>query len=307
VHATAWVENLPHLVDRTIPAQPETAMGPERIRTPILAANSIHEQEAGAADDTLSIEARYLAEIDELKRRNSELEAAVIARDDFLAIAAHELRNPMTPILGQVERLNRMVAHDLCTGIQIRTALDLIEQLVRLFIKRATTLLDVSRMTSGKLTLRVETFDVNQLVRRVVQAHEPNAEHAGSALTYAEQEPVMAALDALAVEQILDNILLNALRYGCGQPIDVTLGYSDAQVWTVVKDRGMGISQRDQSRIFQRFEQAVSGDTHGGFGVGLWVVGQLVQAMGGEIKVDSAVNQGTSFKVTLPRFITQTR
>jgi signal transduction histidine kinase len=213
----------------------------------------------------------------------------------------------MTPILGQVERLNRMVAQGSCTRIQIRTALDLIEQLVRLFIKRATTLLDVSRMNSGKLTLRVETFDVNQLVRRVVKAHQPNAEHAGSALTYTEQEPVMAALDALAVEQILDNILLNALRYGCGQPIDITLGYNDAEVWTVVKDRGMGISQRDQSRIFQRFEQAVSRDTHGGFGVGLWVVGQLVQAMGGEIIVDSAVNEGTSFKVTLPRFIARTR
>jgi signal transduction histidine kinase len=96
------------------------------------------------------------------------------------------------------------------------------------------------------------------------------------------------------------------LRYGGGKPIDITLGHSDALIWTVVKDRGIGIPLKDQSKIFERFEQAVSSATQGGFGVGLWVVGQLVQAMGGEIKVDSAVNEGTSFQVTLPRFIAQT-
>jgi two-component system OmpR family sensor kinase len=247
-----------------------------------------------------------LAKVEELKARIAELQAAVAARDDFLAVAAHELRNPMTPILGQVERLNRMAARGSCNPDQIRTGLNLIEQLVRLFIKRATTLLDVSRMTSGKLMLHVEAFDASALIRRIVDAHEPAAEHLGSVLAYREQAPVMVALDALALEQILDNILLNALRYGGGKPIDITLGHSDALIWTVVKDRGIGIPLKDQSKIFERFEQAVSSATQGGFGVGLWVVGQLVQAMGGEIKVDSAVNEGTSFQVTLPRFIAQT-
>jgi two-component system OmpR family sensor kinase len=247
-----------------------------------------------------------LTEIDALKKRIAELETAVAARDDFLAIAAHELRNPMTPILGQVERLNRLVTRGLCTSAQISAGLNLIEQIVRLFVKRSTTLLDVSRMTGGKLRLHVETFDLHQLIQRVTKAHEPTAEHSGCILNYAEVGPVLVALDALAVEQILDNILLNALRYGGGHPVDIALGHSEDRVWTLVRDRGLGISQKDQSRIFQRFEQAVSHSPHGGFGVGLWVVGQLVHAMGGEIEVDSAVNEGTTFKVTLPRFIAQT-
>jgi two-component system, OmpR family, sensor kinase len=252
-------------------------------------------------------EAQSPTEIEQLKRRIAELEEAVAARDNFLATAAHELRNPMTPILGQVERLNRMVSRGSWNAAQIGAGLDLVEQLVRLFIKRSTMLLDVSRMTSGKLVLHVETFDLDLLVRRVVKAHDPTAEHAGSILVYVEQPPLMVALDALAVEQILDNILINALRYGCGRPIDISIGHSDTRVWAVVRDRGVGISPKDQSRIFQRFEQAVSCAKHGGFGVGLWVVGQLVQAMGGEITVDSVVNEGTTFKVTLPRFIAQTR
>jgi two-component system OmpR family sensor kinase len=234
--------------------------------------------------DTLvsTSEADRAAEIEDLKRQIAELHIAVAARDDFLAIAAHELRNPMTPILGQVERLNRMIAGGASDPVQTRTTVRLIGQLVRQFIKRATLLLD-------------------QLIKRVVKALQPAAEHAGSSLAYEQDMPVIVSLDALAVEQILDNILLNALRYGCRRPVHITLGQGDTLIWIVVRDQGIGISQADQARIFHRFEQAVSMATHGGFGVGLWVVGQLVQAMGGRVKIDSAVNEGTSFTVTLPR------
>jgi two-component system, OmpR family, sensor kinase len=295
------------IVDRVDSVQPELAEGLEPGRTPLLGAIAIRAKDASSGHHASPMEAHRLAEIDQLKRRIAELESAVAARDNFLATAAHELRNPMTPILGQAERLNRMVARGAYTPAQISAGLDLLEQLVRLFVKRSTTLLDISRMTSGKLRLHVETFDAELLVRRVVKAHEPTAEHVGSLLAYVEQAPLMVALDALAVEQVLDNILLNALRYGCGRPIDIALGRSDTQIWMAVKDRGMGISQKDQSRIFQQFEQAVSSTTHGGFGVGLWVVGQLVQAMGGEIDVDSAIDEGTTFKVTLPRFLAQAK
>ncbi len=190
---------------------------------------------------------------------------------------------------------------------RIRSTVGLTEQLVRLFIKRATILLDVSRMTSGKLKLRVDDFDVGELVRRVVKAHEPAAAHVGSELTYVERGVLQVSLDPLAVEQILDNLLLNALRYGGGRPVIITADGKDRHVTLVVRDHGAGISQSDRERIFARFEQAVSSPSQGGFGIGLWVVGQLVQAMGGEIEVDTALNEGSSFKVTLPRVISQDR
>jgi two-component system OmpR family sensor kinase len=264
--------------------------------------NYIAGANSSQADTLVSTsEADRAAEIEDLKRQIAELQIAVAARDDFLAIAAHELRNPMTPILGQVERLNRMIAGGASDPVQTRTTVRLIGQLVRQFIKRATLLLDVSRMSSGKLSLHIETFDADQLIKRVVKALQPAAEHAGSSLAYEQDMPVIVSLDALAVEQILDNILLNALRYGRRRPVHITLGQGDTLIWIVVRDQGIGISQADQARIFHRFEQAVSMATHGGFGVGLWVVGQLVQAMGGRVKIDSAVNEGTSFTVTLPR------
>lgn len=257
-----------------------------------------------------SVSPEICAQITELKQRIAELEAAVRARDDFLAIAAHELRNPLTPILGQVERLNRMVRRGLFSPEQTCDALGLVEQLVRLFIKRSTMLLDVSRMTSGKLKLHCETFDFNELIRRVVKAHEPAAEHAGSVLlcsnqVCADQVPLEVSLDPLAVEQVLDNILLNALRYGGGQPVAVTSGGNGVQVWMTVQDHGSGIAPADRNRIFEKFEQAVFSPAHGGFGIGLWVVGQLVQAMGGDITVDTALNKGSLFKVTLPRTMSQ--
>jgi two-component system OmpR family sensor kinase len=246
------------------------------------------------------------AQIAELKQRIADLELAVRAREDFLAMAAHELRNPLTPILGQVERLNRMVGRNLFSPEQVCGTLGLIEQLIRLFIKRATMLLDVSRMTSGKLKLQCEMFDLTALIRRVVEAHEPAAEHAGSGLLYADQAPLDVLLDPLAVEQILDNILLNALRYGGGQPVTIRSGGNAFHVWMTVEDHGSGIAPADRNRIFEKFEQAVFSPAHGGFGIGLWVVGQLVQAMRGEITVDTALNKGSSFKVTLPRTISQT-
>jgi len=257
----------------------------------------------GISSKRVPVKGDLQAENDRLRTRVAELEAAVSARDDFLAIAAHELRNPMTPILGQVERLNRMVTHGSFSVAQVSGALGLLKQLIQLFIKRATTLLDVSRMTTGRLQLHAETFELNELVLRVVKAHEAAAEHAGSKIVYAQERVLRVYLDPLAVEQILDNVLLNALRYGGGRPVAIMVGGDDARVWMTVTDQGPGISPADRNRIFERFEQAVSSRTQGGFGIGLWVVGQLVQAMGGEITVESALNQGSSFKVTLPRVL----
>jgi two-component system OmpR family sensor kinase len=243
--------------------------------------------------------------VDALRRRNAELSEAITARDNFLAIAAHELRNPMTPIVGQVQRLHRLVKGHACTLEDVEFGLRRIEWLIELYIKRATTLLDVSRITTGKLRLEPRPFDAAVLVREIVSAHEPAAQYAKSSLNMRAPETADVVSDRLALEQILDNLILNAIKYGAGKAIDVALDAGADVFQITIRDEGIGISADAQARIFERFERAVATGNQAGFGVGLWVVRQLVDAMGGFITVDSIPDKGTTFVVTLPRELAQ--
>lgn len=239
--------------------------------------------------------------ISELQRRNAELAAAVAARDAFLAIAAHELRNPMTPIVGHVQRLRRLVASRACSLDEIERGLSRIDWLIELYLKRATTLLDVSRITSGKLRLEISQVDIAAMARGITAGLEPAAQHVGSTLSLDLPPTFEVATDRLAFEQILDNLLLNAVKYGAGKPIALSISSDDDVFRLQVRDEGIGMSPQDQQRIFEPFERALEYGATTGFGVGLWVVRQLVDALGGEIRVESMPNVGTTFTVTLPR------
>jgi signal transduction histidine kinase len=235
-----------------------------------------------------------------LEKKVAELSAAVSARDAFLAVAAHELRNPMTPILAHVQRLSRIAAAG-GADAEVSKGLQRLEKLVEHYIRRATALLEVSRMTTGKLTLNHEPFDLADQVRETVDTIRPSAAYAGSTLTVQAPDRLAVRIDRMAIEQILDNLISNAVKYGQGRPVAVTLTAAGDAATIEVRDRGNGISVADQARIFDRFERAVTpGSTVGGFGVGLWVVGQLVEALGAEISVQSVVGEGTTFAVRLP-------
>jgi signal transduction histidine kinase len=111
---------------------------------------------------------------------------------------------------------------------------------------------------------------------------------------------VFGTWDRLAVEQILDNLISNALKFGAGKPIDISLATDGSGVRLTIRDHGDGISPGDQARTFGRFEQEVGKRQHGGFGIGLWLAHRLVGAMGGEITIESPADGGTAFLVRLP-------
>jgi two-component system OmpR family sensor kinase len=231
----------------------------------------------------------------------AELTQAVQARDAFIAIAAHELRNPMTPILGYVE-------HILSVGRRPESeypeaaivALERLAGLIAEYIKRATTLLDISRLTAGKFRAERSVVDLSGMMRQAVRRHQAGAERSGCRLEPSIEGEVSGLLDELAVEQIVDNLLSNAVKYGAGEPIEVTLVRNGAEARLTVRDHGIGISEEDQARVFDAFERAVTRREHGGFGIGLWVVRQLVDAMHGEVHVTSRPAKGSTFTVTLP-------
>jgi signal transduction histidine kinase len=233
--------------------------------------------------------------------RVAELEAEIRARDDFLAIAAHELRNPMTPIAGRVELLLKLArrASDRIPE-EILSGLERLEYLVDAYIRRATTFLDISRISSHSLQLTLAQVDLSSVVRETVTSMSPAADRAGCRISLAVEEHVVGILDRTAVEQIVENILSNALRYGAGQPVDVSLARDGNTARLTIGDHGIGISHADQGRIYERFERAAGNNTDGGFGVGLWITRQLVLAMGGEISVASEIGAGSSFTVSLP-------
>lgn len=229
-----------------------------------------------------------------------DLRSAVQARDEFLIAAAHELRNPMTPILVGLDAL--LTAARAGGGPQsaMVPAIEILKDNVARYIRRAGSLLDVSRLTTGSFQPELTLVDLSALAREVAESAIPVARYHGSRLDIAIQDHVTGTWDRLALEQIVENLLSNAIKYGAGTPVELELSADEAKARLAVRDRGIGISENDKSRIFERFERAVASSQHNGFGVGLWLVGRLTAALHGEISVASVPGQGTTFTVTLP-------
>lgn len=240
--------------------------------------------------------------LEELRQRNAELAEAVAARDTFIAVAAHELRNPMTPMVGQIDLLLAGVKARKYSPEQIEQRLERIRQVMNHYVKRAGVLLNVSRMTSGKLALEPGPCDLSLLIREITDTFAEAAHHSGSPIGIEAPATLPGTWDRLAIEQIVDNLISNAIKYGVGRPVDVCAEATDDEVCIRVRDRGPGIPADSRPRIFGRFERAVGHEQRrSGFGVGLWVVGQLVEAMEGTITISDAEGGGSVFSIVLPR------
>jgi two-component system, OmpR family, sensor kinase len=277
----------------------EVASGPAIVSPPD--GRPVRQLAAAGADQTdqniREHNARLIAEV-------ARLTEAVEARDAFLIVAAHELRNPMTPIIGRIQILARAARRPDFRIERLVESLDQLEWLIARYLKRANILLDVSRITSGKLALERLPVDVCEVAREVIENFSPLRQHAGSDLTLdLPGEPVVVSGDRLAIEEILDNLVSNAIKYGANKPILLRIGLDEEKHCAVIRvsDSGSGISADDQARIFERFERAVQPGEHlRGFGVGLWIVRQLCQGMDGSVRVDSAPGRGSTFSVALP-------
>jgi two-component system OmpR family sensor kinase len=240
--------------------------------------------------------------ISELRRRNAELAEAVRARDQFIAVAAHELRNPMAALYLRVQQLARIIQssadHD---RERLSRELARLNSLMERYVKRATMLLDVSRIAAGKgIALQPTTVDFSALVRETIEEARPAASHSGCALELRIADGVSGKWDRLALGQIVDNILSNAIKFGAGRPIEISLAGDATAASFRVTDHGIGISRVDQMRIFEPFERTRGASRHSGFGIGLWLVRELVDAMGGLIDITSAPNAGSTFTITVP-------
>ncbi len=246
---------------------------------------------------------RQLAAL-ERERLLQEAQAAIHVRDEFVSVAAHELKTPITALQLQVESMQRLAGKGDASaatieriGSRLTAANHQIDRLTQLI----NELLDVTRIREGQLAMRWEVVDLAQLVATVAARFEEQFAQAHSALTLELAPGSLINGDSSSLDHIVTNLLSNALKYGRGQPIEVKVSGDEASVSLVVRDYGIGIAAADQHRIFERFERAVSPDHYGGLGLGLYVVSQLVTALHGLIVVESEPGSGATFKVTFPR------
>lgn len=227
-----------------------------------------------------------------------ELEEALRARDRFLSIAAHELRNPMAPLVLQVGLLLKSARRG--ETARVIDGPEQLEIIIGRYVKRANVLLDFTRLANDRAALEPVRLDIAAHIRAVAAGYVAMAGHGGSELRIISPESLTAFIDPMAVEQILENLISNAIKFGSGQPIDITLMRDADTMRLTIKDRGPGISAEDQTRIFAPFEKVMARADGGGFGVGLWVVGRLVAEMKGRIELDSSLGNGATFAVILP-------
>lgn len=241
--------------------------------------------------------------IDITDRRRAQEEAmeAIQARDLFLSVASHELRTPLTTLQLQLQSLQRSLARAGELPKEIASRLSSSLRQTRRLADLINELLDVSRITYGRLAPERSETNLATIVREVIERYRVSLDQAGSELTVRGlDEGVVGYWDPLRVDQIVDNLLSNAIKYGEGKPIEVEIGVVKGRARIFVRDHGIGISPKDQERIFERFERAVSTRYYGGFGLGLWITRQVVEAHGGTIQVESELDVGSTFVVELP-------
>ncbi|WLI87782.1 hybrid sensor histidine kinase/response regulator [Massilia sp. R2A-15] len=243
--------------------------------------------------------------LEQLRATQGELQRSLRMRDDFMSLVAHELRTPLNTLFlesqmrmlqlqrGNVEalgpeRLPAMIARD---QRQIQSMIRLIDDM-----------LDVSRIRSGSLSIRPTDFELMALLKRVVSDLALQASGYGATITLHPHGPVEGRWDEFRIEQVVVNLLTNALRYGNGKPVDIVVEADAQQVRVDVIDAGKGISEADQRRIFEPFERGAGSGEVKGLGLGLAISRQLAEAHGGRLFVTSDGHTGSIFSLVLPLF-----
>ena len=229
--------------------------------------------------------------------------AAVRLRDEFLSVASHELKTPLTSLNLRIQALARSA--ETAGGETVMRRLPQEVEAMRFQVKRLlglmNALLDVSRLDSEHLTLELEPLDLAALVREGVSRFVSEAARAGCHLDCSCEGPIEGHWDRTRLEQVLSQLLTNALKYGAGRPVHVAVGTEGPRAWLVVRDEGIGIEPGALPRLFDKFERAVSVRNYGGLGLGLYLVRRIMQSHGGTIQVESSPGRGATFTARLPR------
>lgn len=241
--------------------------------------------------------------LSELRSTQRELQRAVRMRDDFMSIVSHELRTPLNGLVLETQLRQLQLRKGNAEAFSLDRLKPMFErderQIMRL-VRLIEDMLDISRIRTGKLSIRPLRFDLAQMVRAQVENFAAQFNAAGSPLQLEVSGPVEGVWDEFRIEQVLANFMTNALRYGAGSPVQIAVWRDECGAYFSVRDHGMGISAEDRERIFMQFERAAGSEQVSGLGLGLYIAEEIVRAHGGRIELWSEVGQGAKFSVRLP-------
>lgn len=258
--------------------------------------------EAYAATDLEFLEdiGRQTAVGMESARLLDSTQQALRARDEFLSIASHELRTPVTSLQLALQALERSVnasgSYDSFESMLVTTARRQLSRLAKLL----ADLLDVTRIRAGRLVLEPRPFDLAALVKDVAGQLQSDYQKAGCDLQIDLAGVVWGNWDPARIEQVVVNLLSNAAKYGGAKPVALSLRRVEGAAVLTVRDNGIGIDFAAQASVFDPFVRAVSTRHYGGLGLGLFIVRRIVEAHGGRIRLDSEPGRGSTFTVELP-------
>lgn len=241
-------------------------------------------------------------------RLYTEAQDALRARDEFLSIASHELKTPLTSILLQLQTVLQNIRQHATKytetdqyTVKIIEMLESTEQQSRRLAKLISDLLNVSLVSTGRLQLEKERVDLTGIVKDVLTNFSMQFKRNKTKVIFKNStKPLIGIWDKVRLEQVISNLVSNAIKYGRQKPITISVKNDNKCGVFTIKDRGIGIKKEDQARIFERFKRGVSTSDYRGLGVGLYISRQIVDAHGGKIELRSKEGKGATFTVCLP-------
>ncbi|MBZ4371385.1 response regulator [Corallococcus sp. AS-1-6] len=242
--------------------------------------------------------ARVRREVAALAAREAVLQEAVRARDEFLSVVSHELKTPLAGFRLQLDLIERSLGSE--ERARLGERLLFTRRQVHRLATVVETLLDMSQLSSGPVHLDVEDADLSALVTEEVAQAREELGREGCEVRLRIAGPVRGRFDRGRLEQVVQGLLSNALKYGAGKPVEVRVEQAGPCARLTVVDHGMGVRPEDRERIWERFERAVSVRNFGGLGLGLWIARQVVEAHGGTVGVSETPGGGATFTVSLP-------
>lgn len=232
-----------------------------------------------------------------------QAQKAIASRDQFLSIASHELKTPLTSMILQIQRLLRNIKQQSLATFSFEKMMKMLEsvevQSMRLS-QLINDLLNVSLISGGRLELQYEEVDVTTTVRELISRFDEELREKMYKVNITGEKELKILADRLRLEQVIANLVTNAIKYGAGKPIDISIGKKETDAEIIVTDHGIGIPAEQQKSIFNLFERGENAPDNKGFGIGLYIANRIALAHGGKISVESKPNRGSTFILEVP-------
>jgi signal transduction histidine kinase len=239
----------------------------------------------------------------QLRSTQEELQHSLKMREEFMSLVAHEMRTPLNTLFIEVQvRLAQLAKNNMSafTPEELHKMLGRGQRQLKSIIRLIEDMLDVSRIKNGKLSIKPDETHLSALVQRIAEDLTPLAKEAGAGFELALEADINGYWDAFRIEQIIINLMTNAVRYGKGQPVHVSLKMDGELACVQVTDQGIGIAEHELKNIFEAFERGGNNEVKAGLGLGLYISRKLAEAHGGEIRVTSQKDAGSTFTLRIP-------